>query len=79
MATIPQPKGYPLIGNIAELDPKAPVQSLMRLAREHGPLFRIEKLGTSGFQLCSYCVLPERITVDSRNPGSIDIFSNFVL
>lgn len=45
MATIPQPKGYPLIGNIAELDPKAPVQSLMRLAREHGPLFRIEMFG----------------------------------
>ncbi|NYD89608.1 bifunctional cytochrome P450/NADPH--P450 reductase [Sphingomonas melonis] len=47
MTTIPQPKGLPLIGNIADIDPNAPVQSLMRLAALHGPLFRMEAFGRS--------------------------------
>ena len=41
MHAIPQPRPYPVLGNILDLDPKAPVQSLMRLARRHGPIFRL--------------------------------------
>ncbi|WP_342659219.1 cytochrome P450 (plasmid) [Sphingomonas sp. NY01] len=48
MATaIPQPKGYPLIGNIAEIDREAPIQSLMRMAQREGALFRMEALGNA--------------------------------
>jgi len=47
MASIPQPKGLPLIGNIAEIAPDAPVQSLMKMAATHGPLFRMEAFGKS--------------------------------
>ncbi|WP_343527009.1 cytochrome P450 [Sphingomonas sp.] len=65
MATIPQPKGYPLIGNIAELDPKAPVQSLMRLAREHGSLFRIEMFGR-GLVIVGSQALTEELCDESR-------------
>lgn len=65
MATIPQPKGYPLIGNIAELDPKAPVQSLMRLAREHGPLFRIEMFGR-GLVIVGSQALTEELCDEAR-------------
>ncbi len=65
MATIPQPKGYPLIGNIAELDPKAPVQSLMRLAREHGPLFRIEMFGR-GLVIVGSQALTEELCDETR-------------
>ncbi|MCT8004027.1 cytochrome P450 [Sphingomonas sanguinis] len=65
MATIPQPKGYPLIGNIAELDPKAPVQSLMRLAREHGPLFRIEMFGR-GLVIVGNQALTEELCDEAR-------------
>ncbi|WP_156842196.1 bifunctional cytochrome P450/NADPH--P450 reductase [Novosphingobium aquimarinum] len=39
--SIPQPRGLPLIGNIADIDRNAPIQSLMRLARIHGPFFRM--------------------------------------
>jgi cytochrome P450/NADPH-cytochrome P450 reductase len=38
---IPGPKGLPLLGNIREIDLAAPIESLMRLAREYGPIYRI--------------------------------------
>jgi cytochrome P450/NADPH-cytochrome P450 reductase len=41
-AVIPQPKPEPLLKNLRELNPAAPVQSLMRLADIYGPLFRLE-------------------------------------
>lgn len=40
--SIPQPRPWPVIGNVPAIDPSAPVQSMMRLAREYGPLFRLE-------------------------------------
>jgi cytochrome P450/NADPH-cytochrome P450 reductase len=38
---IPQPKLHPLLGNVPELDSAAVVQSLMKLTRELGPIFRM--------------------------------------
>ncbi|QNH19757.1 Bifunctional cytochrome P450/NADPH--P450 reductase 2 [Xanthomonas sp. GW] len=38
---IPQPRSLPLLGNFHHLDGDAPVQSLMRLAKVHGPIFRL--------------------------------------
>jgi cytochrome P450/NADPH-cytochrome P450 reductase len=38
---IPGPKGLPLLGNIRDLDLNAPLDSLMRLAREYGPIYRL--------------------------------------
>ncbi|HYF65853.1 MAG TPA: cytochrome P450 [Herpetosiphonaceae bacterium] len=40
-AEIPQPKLHPLLGNVPELDSDGVIQSLMELARELGPIFRI--------------------------------------
>jgi len=40
-STIPQPRVRPLVGNVPDVDPDAPVQSMMRLAREYGPIFRL--------------------------------------
>lgn len=39
---IPQPKGYPIIGNITDVDPELPIVSLQNLAKQYG------KLGVSG-------------------------------
>ncbi|THY18852.1 putative P450 monooxygenase [Aureobasidium pullulans] len=39
--TIPSPSGYPLLGNVLEIDPENPTQSLARLAAIHGPIFRL--------------------------------------
>ena len=39
---IPQPKPYPLLGNAPEIDREAFIQSMMQLAREYGPIFRLQ-------------------------------------
>jgi cytochrome P450 / NADPH-cytochrome P450 reductase len=44
---IPQPRGLPLIGNVAELSRDTPVQSMMRMARRYGPIFRIRLFNRS--------------------------------
>jgi cytochrome P450/NADPH-cytochrome P450 reductase len=44
--TIPQPKPHLLLGNAPDIDPKASIQSMMKLARENGPIFRITAPGT---------------------------------
>ncbi|UHA72015.1 bifunctional cytochrome P450/NADPH--P450 reductase [Paenibacillus sp. 481] len=43
--TIPQPKSFGPLGNLPQLNLEAPVQSLMRLAEEYGPIFRLELPG----------------------------------
>jgi cytochrome P450/NADPH-cytochrome P450 reductase len=54
--TIPQPKEKFLVGNLLDLNAQTPVQDLMRLAREYGPIFRLSFPGrsqiiVSGFDL----------------------------
>lgn len=44
-ATIPQPRPDPLLKNLKDLDPKGPIQGLMRLARTYGPIFRLNLPG----------------------------------
>ena len=39
---IPQPKPHFLLGNAPEIDPAAPSLSLLRLAREFGPIYRMK-------------------------------------
>lgn len=41
-ALIPQPPRRPIIGNLAEMDTARPVQSLIRLAQNYGPFFRLQ-------------------------------------
>ncbi|WP_394297921.1 cytochrome P450 [Gordoniibacillus kamchatkensis] len=46
-ALIPQPKTFGPLGNLPLLDLDAPVQSLVKLAYEHGPIFRMDLPGRS--------------------------------
>ncbi len=41
IAQIPQPKPDPILQNLKQIDAQAPVQSLVRLARTYGPIFRL--------------------------------------
>jgi hypothetical protein len=43
---IPQPPPYPLFGNIRDLDPQKPIESLARLAKEYGKSFQVYNLVT---------------------------------
>ena len=41
---VPQPPLKPVIGNLAEIDAHAPVQSILRLAKTYGPFFKLRIL-----------------------------------
>ena len=43
---IPNPAGKPLIGNMLTVDSDMPLQSLMRLTRDNGPIFWLNMMGT---------------------------------
>ncbi|MFC4943703.1 bifunctional cytochrome P450/NADPH--P450 reductase [Pseudonocardia sp. GCM10023141] len=43
---IPQPRPRPIIGNLRDIDPEKGIFSLVDLIDEHGPIFRLEILGT---------------------------------
>ncbi|TPX14092.1 uncharacterized protein E0L32_000486 [Thyridium curvatum] len=38
---IPEPPGYPLVGNIGDIDPENPVQSFVHLSDKYGPIYRL--------------------------------------
>jgi cytochrome P450 / NADPH-cytochrome P450 reductase len=38
---IPGPHGLPFLGNVLDIDSASPFESLMRMAREYGPVFRL--------------------------------------
>src|SRR5262245_5543555 len=54
---IPQPPSRPFVGNLFAIDTANVIQSLMELAREYGPIYRLETPGgrsrliVSGFEL----------------------------
>lgn len=43
---IPVPAGAPVLGNMLTIDAENPLQSLMQLTRENGPIFRLNMMGT---------------------------------
>ena len=53
---IPMPDKKPVIGNMLSVDKDQPLQSLMQLTRDLGPIFRMDMMGTplvvaSGYDL----------------------------
>jgi cytochrome P450 / NADPH-cytochrome P450 reductase len=45
LSPIPQPPAKPVVGNMLSLDSSAPVQHLVRLSRELGPIFWLDMMG----------------------------------
>ncbi|USP77066.1 fatty acid hydroxylase [Curvularia clavata] len=41
MEPIPTPRGYPIVGNVMDVDPEHPNESLAHIAAIHGPVFRL--------------------------------------
>ena len=42
---IPHPPTKPVVGNMLSLDPNAPIQHMMRLAKELGPIYWLDMMG----------------------------------
>lgn len=51
---IPQPKTFGPLGNLPHLNLESPVQSLVKLAGEFGPIFRLEMPGRTELIISSY-------------------------
>jgi cytochrome P450/NADPH-cytochrome P450 reductase len=45
LSSIPHPPKKPIVGNMLSLDSTSPVQHLARLAKELGPIFRLDMMG----------------------------------
>ena len=45
LAPIPQPPETPLLGNLLAIDRKAPIQGLVRLAKQYGPIYQLKLRG----------------------------------
>ncbi|KAK4902019.1 hypothetical protein LTR27_000920 [Elasticomyces elasticus] len=41
---IPSPKGWPLLGNLTDVDPETPIASLQNLAKTYGEIFSLSLL-----------------------------------
>lgn len=62
---IPSPPKRPVVGNMFSVDSDMPLQSLMQLTRELGPIFRLDMMGTP-IVVVSGAKLVEEICDESR-------------
>ncbi len=64
-ARIPQPRPRFLVGNVPDVGMEKPIQSLMRLAREHGPIYRVQFPGETIIIVSSHALV-EELSDDER-------------
>lgn len=56
---IPGPPGYPLIGNIADIDPNYSLQSFIQLADQYGEIYRVRFPGSSLVVVSTFALVDE--------------------
>lgn len=56
---IPRPPGYPLVGNITDIDPELPISSLSNLAKQYGEIFQLTTFGMTRTFIASQALLNE--------------------
>lgn len=59
MMTIPQPKTYGPLGNLPLIDKEKPIQSMVKLADEYGPIFRLDLPGRSSIFISGHELVAE--------------------
>lgn len=90
MATpIPQPQGFPIIGNLTSIDPKDSLNSINRLADQYGEIFKLNIFGNERYFLCSerlvneacdetrFIKQPSGALVEVRNGTGSGLFTAF--
>jgi cytochrome P450/NADPH-cytochrome P450 reductase len=63
---IPHPPGHLVVGNLFDLDARHPIESLMKLARDYGPIFQIEIPGRGARVIVSGHALVNELCDESR-------------
>lgn len=56
---IPHPPGKPVLGNLLDFDAASPIQGVMALARQHGPIFQLELPGRELIVVSSHNLVDE--------------------
>lgn len=56
---IPRPPGHMLVGNLLDIDAAHPIESLVELAREYGPIFELAVPGGSRFVVSGFELVDE--------------------
>ena len=63
---IPRPPGRLFVGNLFDLDPNNPIESLMALARQYGPIYRLDTPGRGLQYVVSGFALVDELCDESR-------------
>src|ERR1700692_4821103 len=63
---IPQPKEKPVIGNLLDISGKVPVQRMMSLAREYGPIYKLQIPGRNPLVIVSGYALANELSDETR-------------
>jgi cytochrome P450 / NADPH-cytochrome P450 reductase len=63
---IPHPPGHMFVGNLFDLDANHPLDSMMALAQEYGPIFRIDVPGGNSRVIVSGLELVDEVCDESR-------------
>ncbi|KAK4560538.1 hypothetical protein LTR86_005735 [Recurvomyces mirabilis] len=66
---IPQPKGWPVVGNLSEIDPELPIRSLCNLAKTYGEIYSLTIFGKKRVVISSQRLLAE--VCDEKRFGKI--------
>jgi cytochrome P450/NADPH-cytochrome P450 reductase len=56
---IPHPPGRLFVGNLFDLDPNHPIESLMALARQYGPIYRLDTPGGQQYVVSGFALVDE--------------------
>ncbi len=56
---VPQPPTKPFIGNAGDLDSSAPIQSMMKLAKTYGPIYKLTIFGADMYVVSSQALVDE--------------------
>jgi cytochrome P450/NADPH-cytochrome P450 reductase len=56
---IPRPPGHILLGNLLTIDQSSPLQEMMRLARELGPIYSLDMMGKAVVVVSGYSLVDE--------------------
>ncbi|KAK2037420.1 bifunctional P-450:NADPH-P450 reductase [Colletotrichum somersetense] len=68
---IPEPSGWPLLGNVLDIDFKLPFRSLCTLAEKHGEIYRMRLPGQTLVVVSSYALVNE-VCDEKRFHKSVD-------
>src|SRR5260370_40758125 len=72
LSPIPHPPKKPVVGNMLSVDSRAPIQHMTRMARELGPIFWLDMMGTP-FVVDSVHELVNELSDEKRVDRAVEV------